>query len=290
MKKLIDKMVGIGLLGATVGGSLGQGAASGVAVNEEVQITTKPGRKPFIAQVHRGPEVRAFAFSGQTLGGDLARQPIIVQGETYDAKAAEELREDMAVMARILEKTCAEHGGESERAMGLDILTFSGRGARNLYLDDYGAIFTLNVDQPLKRSNSADSTEAKPEKQVDREWEAARRELFGGNQTGATLFLEHGESKRYDAAAVERLRGNLVDALKNAGNIRNLKADHWVMFVVRGAATAPNRWYSESDPAATRGDDSTTMVIKARKSDIDAYGTGSLSEGAFRKRVMVTVY
>ena len=84
------------------------------------------------------------------------------------AKVRDQLREDLLVMCRILEKAARDHLSDHHKAAGIDLFTFGGnRSVRTMYVDDYGLVFTLNVRVPLRN-------EAKAEEPVRKEPKPAR--------------------------------------------------------------------------------------------------------------------
>ena len=90
------------------------------------------------------------------------------------------LEEDMAVMAHIFDKAIAEKVGPGNRertAMGINV--YFGPNAdsiRNLYLDGYGALFTLRVNFPLLAPPKVNE-EPKEKPATTSEWEEAKREV-----------------------------------------------------------------------------------------------------------------
>jgi hypothetical protein len=104
------------------------------------------------------------------------------------------------------------------------------------------------------------------------------------------------------------LKEGLLEALKNATNIRNLKADEFITICVFGgvsAAPGKARTWVKRAPGApdadleelfvTDGDDSppargTIMTIRVKKSDTDAFAKGKLTLDDFRKKASITSY
>ena len=112
--------------------------------------------------------------------GKRVNHPLIIRTGKSDPRATDQLREDLAVMSRILDKT-AEERGESyhAKAAGIEILALSsgGRFARTLYIEDYGVIFTVNVGIPLRGESKADADDEKEAVSTE-EWEEARQNIF----------------------------------------------------------------------------------------------------------------
>jgi len=119
--------------------------------------------------------------------------------------------------------------------MGIDVFFApSSNPMRSLYLEGYGALFLLNVGIPLLPPPA----KAEPQKEkspVDSNWDQARQELYGQRTEGKTVT---GPVKEYSEEKVNRLKDALLEALKNATNIRNLKPNDSVTVCVFGGASA----------------------------------------------------
>jgi len=236
-------------------------------------------------------------------GGDSMDRPLIVSVSSPDEKSVATLEEDISVMARILEKSI-DRGEEGDRkAMGIHLFTLGqgGRGARNMYFEGHGAIFLLNVNMPLLPAGANNESEEK-QASGNSTWEQARNELFGGEGEGKPApkesRLQPFSQKRYDD-----LKNGLLEALKNATHIRGLKEDEFVTIVVQGPAgdatgrpvnsmgTREGRFESFvfSGPAPLIGPRS-TLTLRAKKSDIDAFAKGDLPAAAFRKKINTATY
>jgi hypothetical protein len=250
------------------------------------------------------------ARSGRTL---------VVPAGAPDPKIFAMMEEDLNVMARVLEKAVSP-GGErgAHKAMGIEVNTFvfgSPSPARNLYLEGYGAVFLLNVKFPL-RAPPEKPEPAKDKEETSSEWEEAKSELYGprpGDASFGAWEAAHGlrsKTEEYDAQKVEDLKSSLLEALKNASHVRQLKGNETVTLVVMGSesarpeATITRKNSPVSTPGAgsrsigmagperrkTGGGADTTLVIRVKKSDVDALAKGKLDLDEFRKRATVVVY
>jgi hypothetical protein len=245
----------------------------------------------------------------------VPRRPVIVDGER-DAKAAASLEEDLTVMMRILEKAA---GGKEEkpRAMGIDVFSFARGPAapRVFYLDGYGAMFVLNVRYPLLPPPSADD-QSRTNEPTSSEWDKAREEVYG-RRTGLDEFRVHAAAEEFDAKRVETLKQQIADDLANATHIKGLKPDDYVTVVVLGGSTRGEvvRREFRSGPRAggfggggggrasgraeahaavgvneiVANGSQSTMTIRAKKSDIDAFAKQKIEAGDFRKKVSISI-
>jgi len=194
------------------------------------------------------------------------------------------------------------------------VLFAPGSGSiRNLYLEGYGALFLLNVNFPLlPPPEKVDATKEKSE--TDSTWEETRQELYGQSdawaQAGKALKfgLSPGTQQEYDKDKVEELKESLLEALKNATNIRNLKPDETLTVCVFGGASAgprkartvraspkPAPDAPEEEVFVSIRDDGvpargTIMTIRVKKSDADGFAKGELNADEFRKRASITTY
>lgn len=249
---------------------------------------------------------------------------LVIPNDASGAEQLGEVEEDLGVMAHILDKAVSSDD-KAARAMGIAVFSrFPGAATapQNLYLEGHGAIFLLNVNYPLVPPNQVKEAEAKAP--VNNEWEEARREIArpGKVPAGADPFEMFEERygadsawnvKRplaeYDAEKVEELKKDLISALKNAANIRRLKADETVTVVVTGAeggvrtkafkstGSKPGSSKGEhvviaraSSGERTRRSDAAKLVIRARKADAEAFQNGKLSFDDFRTKVTTMLY
>jgi len=273
----------------------------------------------------------AFQDRLQTIvkrAGNDQSPALIIRSSNPDPKEQSNLEEDIAVMARILDKA-VEKGDDDQprRAMGIKVFFSPGSNPmRNLYLEDYGVVFTLNVGFPLV-APAAKAEEKKEKPTEDSTWEEAKREVYGSRvepRAGPEPIEPYSEEK------VNRLKTALLEALKNAANIRGLRSDDSITVCVFGGAGAgpgtagksstvrvvgPQVLKVEpqtggativademvSDARArkftvlTTGDSGgtprgTTMTIRVKKSDVDAFAKGRLDLDDFRKKAGVTIY
>jgi hypothetical protein len=244
-----------------------------------------------------------------------AGKTLVIHSSEPDPKDQSNLEEDLSVMSHILNKAVEEELGQkgSDRVLGINVYFAQGPGSfNNLYLDGYGAVFMLNVGFPLLPP-PAKAEEEKEKPAVDSAWEEAREELYGGRHEEKPLM---GTFPEYSEQNVTKLKEALLEALKNATNIRNLKADESVTLCVFGGGAGqprravfgrPPRTGSSSSAGTTRTEPSfrvwdaqsgkpmgaprgSTMTIRVKKSDIDAFAKGKLTLDEFRKTAKIATY
>lgn len=257
-------------------------------------------------------------------GRPNAGRMLVIRSSDTDPSVQANMEEDLTVMSRILDKAAQKSDEDRPpRAMGIDVFFAPGSGSmRSLYLEGYGALFLLNANFPLMAP--AEKAEKEKEKsEEDSDWHRAKRELYGpregwDEETGHVFkygLAGGGPGQPYDQEKVADLKRDLLDALKNAANIRNLKADESITVCVFGASSGrPEKTKATAKrPTRTRvavgedgdsneiavwsGDDrhqgpgrGSVMTIRVKKSDVDAFAKGKLDPDDFAKKASVTTY
>lgn len=268
----------------------------------------KPKTPPSAALRHGSTADTKIYSASRTFNSERASRPLIIRNGKADAKTTSQLQEDLAVMAHIIEKSAAEFREEHEEAAGIPILTLSGnRGVRSIYLDDYGVLFTLTVNLPLRAEPKAEEAEEKRENGQNEEWLQARNELFGERRSGGRA--DGPPRREYDPHQVEEFRNALIDSLRNAANIRNLRPEDWVTIVVRGRGIETENdgqaemvvrgfggaggGFGAVGMAAVSDDkagESTTLVIRIKKSALEEAAHSKASPEALRAKASITSY
>lgn len=173
-------------------------------------------------------------------------RPVIVTAKPLEAKELAGVEEDLGIMARLLEKEIERETGSAgtPNALGIPLITrIDSRSPAVLLLEGYGAVFTFQVRLPLLPP-PARKVEKQPDRPMDSPWERTRRELFGppgGRGRDGDLGRRGGDGwperpeVAYDSKKVEGLKKALLESLKHAANIRQLKPDDYVTIVVQGS-------------------------------------------------------
>lgn len=210
------------------------------------------------------------------MGRPRATKPIIASTRPLDAKDRAAAEEDLAIMARLLEKELERASGSGQpNAMGIALTSFDGRGSSALLLEGHGAVFTLHTRLPLIAQPSRPAEKNKPAATPESPWERTQRELFGGaggagardRGPGGDNFRSAGSPSgppgmgagmpqnppAFDTSRVETLKKSLLDTLKHASQIRALKGDEHVTVVLQstsgnsfGAGAMGGHTYSET--------------------------------------------
>jgi DNA-binding protein H-NS len=277
---------------------------------------------PPVAQVAPLPAVQQRLQKIVSRGRPNAGKTLVIRSSDTDPKVQANMEEDLNVMSRILDKAATQKSDDDRpaRAMGIDVFFTPGSSPmRSLYLEGYGAIFLLNVNYPLLAPPEKAEKE-KERSEEDSAWHQAKRELYGpreGWEDEAGHVFKYGlagagPGQPYDEERVADLKKALLDALKNAANIRNLKADESVTVCVFGASSRTEKpkptakrstraqvaqgedsnevvvWSGDDrHPGPSRG---SVMTIRVKKADVDAFAKGKLEPDAFAKKALATTY
>src|SRR5205807_2391028 len=92
-------------------------------------------------------EPGAYGYHGSSAG-----PATVIQFSQPDPQGLDAMQEDLNVMSLLLQRKLEDAVGENSPAykMGIPLLLRSGqRGIESLYLDGFGALFTVNVNFPL---------------------------------------------------------------------------------------------------------------------------------------------
>ncbi|MEW6307204.1 MAG: hypothetical protein AB1705_27440, partial [Verrucomicrobiota bacterium] len=255
-----------------------------------------------------------FHNVGLFVGDADAPASFLIQFGGVDSKIAPELEEDLNVMSLLLQRKLEQTGGPSSPVyrMGIPLVVTPGnRPIQSLYLEGFGALFTLHTAIPLLPPEKQETK--REEKPLPSDWENARDELYGYRRVTIdpamnTMRLHAYKAPEYDAGQVDSLKKELLQALKNASNIRHLKTDDSVAVTVVGpgsgadsASTITTRQsvdgrtvevYQQQNllTKTSRPLDRTVLTVRAKKSDIDAFAKGSLSQPQFEKKAVFSTY
>jgi hypothetical protein len=193
------------------------------------------------------------------LNGVVARatpNPAITLSGPRGQKEIDELSEDLKVLGfiftRNLERTFGNNK-ETEYRLGVPMLVTSGMRVVDVnYLQDYGIFVKVHVPFPVANAEKSEKKSVAGEPSSD--WEKARRTLYGEENQGAEMAAQNVD---YDEKLVSALKAQMIDALKNATNVRHLRAEDFVTVTIIGGAGAGNR--------------NSLMTIRVNKSEVATF-------------------
>ncbi len=254
---------------------------------------------------------------------------LIIPKEEIKLEDFKTIDEDINVMSRIFNNELSKNGIITSNYDLMPwnnpygILTSTGLSTRrddnlfnNMYLQGYGALFMIRVNFPLSAPPEAQEQPEEPNiGEVDQVWQQTKEQIYEPQVASAYSYIGAAENLdvKYDAQKVENLKKTLITALKHASNIRALKPDESVIIRITGVgqtinaalpisggtAIAYSGRTSRSSGIATRTIPQSnanrtqfpeSLLIRAKKSDIDAYAEDKLNFDKFREKVQVFSY
>jgi len=267
---------------------------------------------PFLKDLDKAYIELNIAGTGQFDSGGI----LVIPTAEIKPQDVVTLMEDMNVMCRIFDKKLAQ-----SHLISGNFLSSSGRLSmaflRNsspieaMYVQGYGALFFTKIDFPLSPPPQAQEEKETKEEDVDPVWEQMKREMYTP-QEAARRSTDDRPEEKYDAGKVKELKETLIKTLKHAANIRGLKPDESVILSVTGSGVSTNvliqaisgtnnfivfdkdknitRVYKDSLPDELAYSSPTVLVIRAKKSDIDAFANGTLGFDQFSQKTQLISY
>lgn len=254
------------------------------------------------------------------IGTDSDNMLVIPSGE-IETEELLTINEDLNIMSRIFSNELQKMDTSSiytppwESTFG--ITTVGLRTGRNLntfssmYLQDYGALFQINVNFPLSVLPEIQDENKLTEEIADSVWNTTRQQIYepqaSARKSAVWNYREGRETTEvtYNPQQVENLKTSLIQALKHASNIRALQPDESVilriseMNTLRSSIIAilgdqyyiAGKWVKKEDlPDSFKLSPLTAIVIRVKKSHIDAFAKDELDFDAFREKVQVFSY
>jgi hypothetical protein len=242
-------------------------------------------------------------FQSSSEGG----RTLVIGTRRGDAEAQAAFEEDLNVMSHILRKA-AGRSASSSRDEFMGISVSSSRAPQAIYLDGYGALFLLNVKVALQPPGKSKESDRSRNDRESSDWDEARRELFGGRGGSSAAPAN---PTPYDRERVDALRTELLKALKNGSNIRDLKKEDWIVVAAISGESSPTLRFGglemgtgyatiQTTPDARRAEhamatrqarvsNSNSLIIRIKKLDADAFASGKIELSEFEKRAQVNI-
>ena len=271
-----------------------------------------------------GGEMGGMVGAMTGFGSKATASPLVILADKPEGARLAETQEDLNILSRILEQASLRDRERSDpMAMGITVSTFAAPShPQALYLEGYGAVFMLNVPFPL--AAPPEKAVKKADKPADSTWERTKRELYGPPDGASAakpmmdlrMMLRYGlmpkglkvqgpiEDAQYDPAKVEDLKRGLLDALKNASNLRHVGADEQIVVAVSSSGGSSmqvrtvqiDRGGRSSGTAVSKVDagkgtmPGSTLVIRIKKGDADDFAAGKLDQAGFAERAKIAIY
>lgn len=271
-----------------------------------------------------GGEMGGMVGALTGFGSKATASPLVIFADKPEDTRLADTQEDLNIMSRILEQTALRNRERSDpMAMGITVSTFAVPShPQALYLEGYGAVFMLNVPFPL--AAPPEKAVKKADKPADSTWERTKQELYGPPDGASAAkpmmdlrmmmryglmpkgFKVHGpiDGAQYDPAKVEDLKRGLLDALKNASNLRHVGADEQIVVAVSSSGSASSMQLrtvkleqngrssgtAVSKTESGKGAPGSTLVIRVKKGDADDFAAGKLDAAGFTERAKIAIY
>jgi hypothetical protein len=256
---------------------------------------------PMPVQASAGDNLRDLLIGMNSFGGGSGSVLVVPAGQMSVEDLASAIQ-DTATMARVFDSMLKQAGLNTS---GMNSFSFSysgpfiGQGfaaARNIYLQGYGVLFTMNVGFPLSPGPAQEEAEPnESEAEVDPVWQQAQQDLYQPQRVDRGRRERRPEEK-YSPERVESLKRTLITSLKHAANIRGLQPSESVIVTVIGQApqgggvTEPfsnTDVYVGASAGGIQQSSPTVLTIRAKVADIQSYAQGDLDLDQFRSKVQV---
>jgi len=177
-----------------------------------------------------------------------------------------------------------------------------------IYIEGYGALFLMKVDFPLSPPKVQEEEKEVKEEDADPVWEQMKQDMYAPERDVRIRRMTNRPEEEYDAEKVEKLKTTLIEALKHAANIRGLKPDESIILTITGSGESASQTVGmvsktnkyvivENDNSSgmasgyfsgdTEPSSPAVLVIRAKRSDIDAFSKGDLDYDQFGQKVQI---
>lgn len=186
------------------------------------------------ANIHNGEEQRSPQPS-YTLGSDA--KVLIVPISKIAPEEFDHLVQDTNVMLHILRKNINKEQAGPAGAVFSDFGSFLGqpdRPFKAIYIQDYGILFSLEVEMPMAPPAPPAGSDAQDVTGQDSIWQRAQRELNQPPQTGLRMG-----GLSYQQLDPDEVVTDLIVLLRHASNIRHLGPNDRIIVTLLGKSPAP---------------------------------------------------
>jgi len=207
------------------------------------------------------------------LGRTGGRKVLVIPDSDVKPEELNAITQDLQVMSHIFDEKFREP--RTIKGVFTDFGDFFGRDSRAteaIYLQGYGVLFLMEVNFTFSPPPKAQEKESKKtEEDVDPTWQRAKQKIFSPRGLGgASEFVSE---ERYSAEKFDQLKKELIETLKHAANIRNLKPDEWVILTVIGHGRQPGEFYEDYyRSAAPRSNYSSSYSTSSQSSSSEGGG------------------
>jgi hypothetical protein len=218
----------------------------GGAATLAVPKVLAPGGLPPTASAATEPRPTTRGASGRmvtstSVGSSSYSQipSLVLKFSETDEASNSGMEEGLAIMTKLIEEDLRKGVGEGgvDKAMGIDLVYTGSRSVRAMYMEGFGALFMIKVNFPVY-SPEANKEPKEPVPAAVSEWERAKRELYGQTSERWSESGSVSSRSKYNPAQVEALKKLLMQTMKNAANIHDMRPEEWISFSVFGHPVA----------------------------------------------------
>ncbi len=205
--------------------------------------TPEPGPEAPVPPVPPAPS--PYPAQPKSTGHISSRKVLVIPDSDVKPEELDALTQDLLVMSHIFDERFK--GSRTIKGVFTDFGDFFGRDNRSteaIYMQGYGVVFLMEVNfafsPPLKPEEQEDEEAAE---QVDPTWQRARQQIFAPKtpRPGMSGFSGQGPG----VVKFDQLKKELIETLKHAANIRNLRPDEWIILTVIGQGRQPGEFYED---------------------------------------------
>lgn len=208
-----------------------------------------------------------------------SRKVLVIPATDVKVEELDAITQDLQIMSHIFD----ERFNEPRLIKGafVDFGDFFGRDSREteaIYIQGYGALFLMEVNFTFTPPPKEQEKEAEKTEDVDPTWQRAKQKIFSPQGLGGDNFVPE---EKYSADKIDQLKTELIRTLKHTANIRNLKADEWVILTVIGQGRQPGEIYEDYYRSAAPRDRTSTSGRSRRSSSRLSSSRGGGFGGGF---------
>jgi hypothetical protein len=163
--------------------------------------------------------------------------------------------EDMRVMLHILDSKVSNEPGSIRGILTDfgDIFNGGNQSSQAIYIQGYGILFMKEVNFPvaINTQTQQNKPQQSQEPSGDTIWQQAKEQvLSGGSNVSGNLPASQNQTIQ---ARVEQLKSDIIDVMKQASNIRQIKPDEWIIVNITGLNQSASRMVSTGTTGVMSG-------------------------------------
>jgi len=262
---------------------------SGTVTPVKEGYTFKPAQRPYSKVTHDQSNQNYSPIRvgpGHMLGRIGGRKVLVIPDSDVKPEELDAITEDLQIMSHIFDERFKEPRLVRGKLVGkifTDFGDFFGRDSREteaIYMQGYGVLFLMEVNFSFSPPAKAPEQELEETVEyIDPDWQRAKQTLL--SPRGGVPGMGDLAEQESGLLKVEELKTELIKTLKHAANIRNLKADEWVILTVIGQGRQPGGVYVDYYRSATPSSGTSTSRRSRRSSSRSSSSGGGGFGGGY---------